>query len=128
MWNSKSEALARKTMYLSKDSGGLNIVNIEYKLYALHLKHIHDIILHRNTKFVIFSIYWIGHQLRDFNFNLTALSFPHSDLASPFYNKCLKVLNIFKDKCNDVVLGQYNTKTLYNLLLDNDKQAYMLLK
>ena len=38
------------------------------------------------------------------------------------------VLNIFKDKCNDVVLGQYNTKTLYNLLLDNDKQAYMLLK
>jgi hypothetical protein len=25
-------------------------------------------------------------------------------------------------------LGQYNTKTLCNLLLDNDKQAYMLLK
>jgi hypothetical protein len=71
MWNSKSEALARKTMYLSKDSGGLNIVNIEYKLYALHLKHIQDIILHRNTKFVIFSIYWIGYQLMDFNFNLT---------------------------------------------------------
>ena len=49
-------------------------------------------------------------------------------IVSPFYNKCLKVLNIFIDKCNDVVLGQYNTKTLYNLLLDNDKQADMLLK
>jgi hypothetical protein len=28
-------------------------------------------------------------------------------IVSPFYNKCLKVLNIFIDKCNDVVLGQY---------------------
>jgi len=27
-------------MYLIKNSGGLNIVNIEYKLYALRLKHI----------------------------------------------------------------------------------------
>jgi hypothetical protein len=45
MWNSKSEPLARKTMYKSKDSGGLNIVNIEYKLYALCLKHICKILL-----------------------------------------------------------------------------------
>ena len=47
-------------MYLTKNAGGLNIVNIEYKLYALRLKHIQEIILNRNTKFVIFSIYWIG--------------------------------------------------------------------
>jgi hypothetical protein len=40
MWNSKLESLARKTMYLTKYSGGLNNVNIEYKLYALRLKHI----------------------------------------------------------------------------------------
>ena len=111
VWNSKSELLARKTMYLTKNSGGLNIVNIEYKLYALRLKHIQEVILNRNTKFVNFSIYWIGYQLRDLNFSLASLSVPHSDLVSPFYNKCLKVLNIFKDKCNDVVLGQYNTKT-----------------
>ena len=60
VWNSKSEPFARKTMYLTKNSGGLDIVNIEYKLYALRLKHIQEIILNRNTKFVIFSIYWIG--------------------------------------------------------------------
>ena len=60
VWNSKSEPLARNTMYLTKNSGGLNIVDIEYKLYALRLKHIQEIILNRNTKFVIFSIYWIG--------------------------------------------------------------------
>jgi hypothetical protein len=52
--------LACKTMYLIKNSGGLNFVNIEYKLYALRLKHIQDIIVNRNTKFVNFSIYWIG--------------------------------------------------------------------
>ena len=44
VWDSKSEPLARKTMYLTNNSGGLNIVNIEYKLYALRLKHIQDII------------------------------------------------------------------------------------
>jgi hypothetical protein len=37
-------------MYLTKNSGGLNIVNIEYKLYVLRLKHIQEIILNRNTK------------------------------------------------------------------------------
>ena len=63
VWNSKSEPLDRKTMYLTKNSGGLNIVNIEYKLYALCLKHIQDIIVNRNTKFVNFSIYWIDYQI-----------------------------------------------------------------
>ena len=45
VWNCKSEPLARKTMYLTKNSGGLNIVNIENKLYALRLKHIYKILL-----------------------------------------------------------------------------------
>ena len=67
VWNSKSEPLVRKTMYLTKNSGGLNIVNIEYKLYALCLKHIQDIIVNRNTKFVNFSIYWIDYQIVTLN-------------------------------------------------------------
>ena len=128
VWNSKLEPFALKTMYLWKHSGGLNIVNIEYKLYALGLKHIQEIILNRNTKFVNFSIYWIGYKLRDLNFSLASLSVPHSDLVSPFYNKCLKVLNISKDKCNDMVLGQYNTKTLYNLLLDSDEHVIKIVE
>jgi hypothetical protein len=43
-------------------------------------------------------------------------------------NKCLKVLDIFKDKCNDIVLGQYNTKTLYNLLLNSDKHVIKIIE
>ena len=128
VWNSKSEPLVRKTMYLTKKSGGLNIVNIKYRLYAIRLKHIQDSIVNRNTKFVKFSIYWIGYPLRDLNFSLASLSVPHSDLASPFYYKCLKVLNIFKDKCNDIVSGQYNTKTLYNLVLDNDEHVIKIVE
>jgi hypothetical protein len=57
----------------------LNIVNIEYKLYALCLKHIQDIIVNRNTKFVNFPIQWIGYQLRDLNLSLASLSVLHSD-------------------------------------------------
>ena len=63
-------------------------MNINDMLYRL--KHIQEIILNRNAKFVIFSIYWIGNQLRDFNFSLASLSVPHSDLVSPFYTKWLK--------------------------------------
>ena len=87
-------------------------------MYALRLKHIQDIILDRKVKFVNFFIYWIGYKLR--NFDLASLSVPHSDLVSPSHEKCLKVLNIFKDKCSDSVLGQHSTKSLYNLLLDSD--------
>ena len=115
-------------MYLSKQSGGLNIVNIEYKLYALRLKHLQDIINNRKVKFVNFSIYWIGYQLRDLNFSLASLSVPHSELVSPFYQKCLKVLNIFKNKCKAIVLGQYNTKTLYNLILDSDEHVIKIVE
>jgi hypothetical protein len=50
-------------------------------------------------KFVNFSINWIGYKLRDLNFN-----FPHSHPVSLVHKKCLKVLNIFKDKCSDSVL------------------------
>ena len=90
--------------------------------------YIQDIIVNRNTKFVNFSIYWISYHLRDLNCSLASLSVPHSDLVSPFHNKCLKVLNILKDKCNDIVLGQYNTKTLYNLLLDSDERVIKIVE
>jgi hypothetical protein len=49
-------------------------------------------------------------------------------VASPFFGKYLKVLNIFKNKCNDIVLGQYNTKTLYNLLLNSDKHVIKIVE
>ena len=126
VWNSKSEPLARKTMDLSKHSGGLNIVNIEYKLYALRLKHIQDIILDRKVKFVNFSIYWRGYKLR--HFDLASLSVPQSDLVSPFHKKCLKVLNMFKDKCSDSVLGQHSAKSLYNLFLDSDDHVIKIVE
>jgi hypothetical protein len=60
-----------------------------YKLYALRLNHIQDIIVNRNVKFINFSVYWIGYQLRDLNFNLASLSVPLSDLVSPFYGKLM---------------------------------------
>ena len=89
-------------------------------MYALCLKHIQDINLDKKVKFVNLSIYWIGYKLRDLNFDLAPLSVQHSDLVSPFYKKCFKVLNVLKDKCSDSVLGQHSKKYLHNLLLDDD--------
>ena len=95
-------------------------------MYALRLKHIQDIILDRKVKFVNFFIYRIGYKLR--NFDLASLSVPHSDLVSPFHKKCLKVLNMFKDKCSDSVLGQHSAKSLCNLLLDSDDHVIKIVE
>ena len=89
-------------------------------MYALRLKHIQHINLDKKVKFVNLSIYWIGYKLRDLNFDLAPLSVQHSDLVSPLYKKCFKVLNVFKDKCSDSVLKQHRKKYLHNLLLDDD--------
>jgi hypothetical protein len=65
---------------------------------------------------------------RDLNFSLASHQFRIVTLYHLFFNKCLKVLNISKDKCNDIVLGQYNTKTLYNLLLDSDEHVIKIVE
>ena len=83
-------------------------------MYTIRLKHIQYIILDRKVKFVNFSINWIGYKLRDLNLN-----FPHSHIVSLVHKKYLKVLNNFKDKCSDSVLGQHSTKSVYNILLDS---------
>jgi hypothetical protein len=53
---------------------------------------------------------------------------PHSDLISPFYSKCLKVLNIFKNKCNNIVLGQYSTNIINNLMLNSDNHVIKIVE
>jgi hypothetical protein len=53
---------------------------------------------------------------------------PHSDLISPFYSKCLKALNIFKNKCNNIVLGQYSTNIIYNLMLNSDNHVIKIVE
>ena len=89
-------------------------------MYTLCLKHIQDSILDRKVIFLNFSINWIGYKLRDLNINLASLSVPHSDFVKPFHKKCLKVFNMFTDRCSDSVLGQHSAQSLYNLLLDSD--------
>jgi hypothetical protein len=77
--------LARKTMYKSKDSGGLNIVNIEYKLYALRLKHIQDIIVNKNVKFINFSRTLPIYHIFDVAKTLTTRDFSNKDKCLNFH-------------------------------------------
>ena len=123
IWNDKVEPLARNTMYLQKHSGGLGVVNIEYKLNALRLRHLSDIIEKRPVKFVNFSIYWVGFTLRFYNQSFTSLHFPHSELVSPFYNYCIKVYTEFKVDCADAELRGATTKYLYNVILDSKEHV-----
>ena len=119
LWNSKVEPLARNTVYLCKQSGGLNIVNIDLKLKALRLKHVSDIINNRDVKFMKLSIYWIGFTLRFYNREFASLNIPHSDIVSPFYLRCIDDYHYFKNTCVDSDLKGTTTKVIYSLLLDS---------
>ena len=118
LWNIKSEPLARDTVYLSKQLGGLNVINIELKLQALRLRHVQNIINNKDVKFVKFSIYWIGFSLRNYQPVFASVSIPHSDVLPPFYRECLKVLNNFKNNNSGLELDNLSCKVIYNTLLE----------
>ena len=128
LWNSGVEPLARKTVFLDKKDGGLNIVNIKLKLKAIRLRHLQDIVNKRDAKFIQFSIYWLGFSLRQFNNEFTSLNIPHCDTLTPFYKQCIRDLNLFRE-C-DVIdrFGGLPVKVIYKKLLDKDNYVPIVVR
>ena len=120
LWNSKSEHLSRDTMYLHFKLGGQNIVNIDWKLKTLLLKHVQSLIAGNKAKWTYFAIYWIGMYLRKYNSEFASLKIPHSDYIPPFYKKCLEILREFESLPN-VLLGNLSCKEMYTILLNSNK-------
>jgi len=119
LWSSKSEPLARSTVYQSHLDGGLSIVNIFVKLQSLYLQHIQKIILNSDAKWCSFAIYWIGFTLRGHNSFLGRNSIPHSDYVPCFYRKCKSVFQSFVQHFPDIKWGdvRMSTKFFYINLL-----------
>ena len=72
-----------KTMYLTKNSGGLDIINIEYKLYTLRLQ-LCLIMLNQNTHTYIESLVKYVVSVIDYNISLfrtASRSNLHNDTA-----------------------------------------------
>ena len=89
------EPLARSILYNVKELGGVNFVHLPTKLHASRLVHLHKIINNYGSKFVHFSVYWIGLSLRNVNPSFASNNVPHSDYVPPYYKKCLESYRYF---------------------------------
>ena len=117
VWNSKYEPVARNTLFLDFEEGGLKIPNLKTKFHALYLSHLQKLICESKAKWTYFAKYWIGFQLRKFNPSFASNNFPHSEYVPPFYTECLSALEIFHKVCPDDTFGNIQTKSFYNFLL-----------
>jgi len=119
LWSSKSEHLARSTVYQNHIDGGLSIVNICVKLQSLHLQHVQKLLFSHDAKWCCFATYWIGFSLRRLNAFLGRNSIPHSDFLPSFYQNCKTIFQSFMRNFPNIRFGEIplTTKFLYVHLL-----------
>ena len=117
IWNSKYEPVARQTLYLDFNKGGLNIPCLKLKCESLYLTHLQKLITNHNAKWTYFAKYWIGMQLRKYNPSFATNRLPHSEHIPIFYKTCLSCFYKFTDINPDVSFNTINNKLFYKMLL-----------
>jgi len=64
IWSNKKELVSRNSMFLSKDQGGFNVVNVDLKVKALHVQWLKRFFLSPN-KWCRFFEYYVSNFLHD---------------------------------------------------------------
>ena len=90
IWSNKVEKVKRGTLYLPCGDGGINLIHLDSKLKALHVKHILKLLYGEYAKWHPLAIYWIGHQISNYKSDFGSNSIPHSLTCSNFYSECLE--------------------------------------
>jgi hypothetical protein len=112
-WEHMYEPVSRNTLFHTKIYGGFNIVNIEAKITAFHLQHVHKLIT-SHAKWTYFAVYWIGLSLRQWNAEFADNNRPHTlDFTPPFYVKCMKEYHNCVEKTPKFPFSNATTKVLY---------------
>jgi hypothetical protein len=111
------EPIVRSVQYLPFRSGGLAVVNVKIKLYALYIKHLCNYIQDSGVNWSAYSNYWCALHFRKFNVNLWSNSSHHSSKLSPFYNDVVKIFDIFHKRFPNFDLSNPSVKSIHNLLL-----------
>ena len=65
LWNSKPEALKRKSLLNTFADGGLNIVDIRTKIESLFVKINLQLIKEHNARGNFLAVYWLCIHLKD---------------------------------------------------------------
>ena len=69
LWqNKKPEPIARKTLFLPKKKGGLNIKETEAHNYSMRIKHLLTL-KQKEHKWMQLAIYWLAKEIYNYNRN-----------------------------------------------------------
>ena len=117
IWNSKYEPIARTTLYLDFNQGGLNVPCLKLKCHSLYLNHLQKIVNNHEAKWTYFAKYWIGLQLRNLNPTFANNNIPHSEHIPIFYKNCTLLLDHFLNNNQDLNFNTLHKKLIYKILL-----------
>ena len=69
-YNKKQEPIARKTLFLPKNKGGLNLKEIEAHNYAMRIKHLLTLKQKENKPaWIQIATYWLAKDIYNYNKN-----------------------------------------------------------
>ena len=119
MWNSTYEPVARNTLYLDFNQGGLNVPCLKLKCHSLYLNHLQKLVNNHEAKWTYFAKYWIGLNLRKLNPSFANNSIPHSEYIPIFYKTCISILDEFTNTNQDIDLNSFHKKLIYKTLLQD---------
>ena len=122
LWGSNHELIRRETLIGPSSKGGLGMVDIESKIDSFRIHHLSFVINETNhSKWIYFTKYWVGLQLREFNPALWSNLTPHStSYVSKFYGNCLTALGRFKVAMgrDEIYWSTIASRNVYDVLVD----------
>jgi hypothetical protein len=119
-WSSKTEFLARSTLQLPREKGGINVINIRLKIASIQLSQIGKIIFDDDTLgWVKFGHIWLGLRLIRFPGYFFTNSIPHRGDHLPAFYQALSVTltTIFRDFPSLPISKGAKCKSFYKQLL-----------
>ena len=129
LWhNKKQEPIARKTLFLPKNKGGLNLKEIEAHNYAMRIKHLLTLKQKENKPaWMQIATYWLAKDIYNYNKNYNYLK--HNNITKtskipPFYYR--ELIYYMKTQNPKIPHLKTGTKEIYNNILQNGSQNYTI--
>ncbi|KAI8501380.1 hypothetical protein Bbelb_206510 [Branchiostoma belcheri] len=116
LWDGKTEVVARRTLLLPKEKGGLGLVSVPLKAKALLLKSVKKALANPQLPVSRFAHYWIGLALRRIDVETWSNNAPHSLDCPAYFAEIKRLLNSLADKGID--WKSTSVSALYNILLE----------
>ena len=121
LWQNKTaEPIARKTLFLPKNNGGINIKEPEAHNMAMRIKHLLTLKQSKNQPpWTHIAVYWLGKDIYNYNkefHNLKKNNITKTNKMPPFYYRDL--VHYIKTQNRNIPNLQNKTKIIYKSILE----------